>query len=62
MTRVDELRVDLRQRKAKAQSAFQKFKFGGLIKDVQPMSLAVEATSDVASPVIPLLPTSGRWL
>jgi hypothetical protein len=62
MTRADELRADLRQRKSRAESAFHKFKFGGLVKDVETMSLAVADTSDVASPAIPGIPGSGRRL
>ena len=62
MTRADELRADLRQRKSRAESAFQKFKFGGLVKDVAPLSLAVADTSDVASPAIPGIPGPGRRL
>jgi hypothetical protein len=60
MTRADELKADLRQRKARAESAFEKFKFAGLVKDVEPMRLAIADATDVASPALPGIPTSGR--
>lgn len=61
MTRADELKADLRQRKARAESAFQQFKFGGLLKDVEPMALAVVDASGVDAPTVPGAPSSGRY-
>lgn len=60
MARTDELRADLRQRRAKAEAAFQKFKFEGLVKDVEPMALAVAQVDDIASPALPSMPGFGR--
>jgi len=53
MTRADELRADLRQRKAKATAAFQTFKFEGLVKDVEPMALPCAQADEIAAPSVP---------
>lgn len=62
MTRADELRADLRQRKAKAEAAFQKFKFEGLVIDVEPMAFACVQADEIAAPALPAVRGAARRL
>jgi hypothetical protein len=60
MARTDEMRADLRQRRAKAEAAFQKFKFEGLVRDVEPMALLSAEADEIAAPSIPGVRGIGR--